>query len=145
MKRTTVRALPTVWISFNRPGKMTPVIRQIVGLVLAATVFATVPAQAELFRSKATGLLGAPLPDGATLVERTAGDVANGRDPRERYALKATTAEIVDFYVRAMLVTGWSRHPSTNERSGTLFFRKGRAMIGVLVNSKGNTFTLMGS
>lgn len=54
---------------------------------------APIPARATgLTRSKRTGLMGAPLPDGATLLERRAGDPTAGRDPSERYRIASSAA-----------------------------------------------------
>jgi hypothetical protein len=93
--------------------------------------------------SNQTGLLGVPLPVGAQLTQRTPGDPALGRDPSERYALSATALEIAAFFSQAMPAAGWAKDGTS---TGTaLFFRKDRLMIGVLINSSGGTFTLMGS
>jgi hypothetical protein len=89
------------------------------------------------------GLLGAPLPNGASLLNRTRGDPATGRDPSERYRVDASAAAIAAFYLAQMPKFGWLKDGTSTETA--LFFRKGRLMIGVLMNSKGQTFTLMGS
>ena len=105
---------------------------------------APVPARATgLTRSKRAGLLGAPLPDGATLLKRRAGDPTAGRDPSERYGIASSATDIAGFFNREMPVAGWSRDGSSTQSA--LFFRKGKLMIGVLINSNGQTFTLMGS
>jgi len=93
--------------------------------------------------SDQTGLFGAPLPEGATLVERKRGDPAAGRDPSERYAISSSAAEIAAFFNEAMPVAGWAKDGiSTGD---VLVFRKGNIIIGVLINQDGKTFTLMGS
>ena len=96
-----------------------------------------------LARSSQTGLLGVPLPAGARLTERTAGDPAAGRDPSERYAISAAAAEIIAFFNEVMPAAGWAKDGPSRPTSA--FFRKGNHMIGVLTNSDGGTFTLMGS
>ena len=56
----------------------------------------TLPSGASrLAGSNQTGLLGVPLPEGARLIERRAGDRAAGHDPSERYAISASAAEII--------------------------------------------------
>ena len=97
----------------------------------------------RLAGSGRTGLLGAPLPEGARLTKRTAGNPAAGRDPRERYAISASAAEIVAFFNEAMPKDGWAKDGPAGPTSA--FFRKGKLMIGVLTNRDGGTFTLMGS
>lgn len=101
------------------------------------------PTATRLAVSGRTGLLGAPLPEGARLIERTAGDPAEDRDPRERYAISASAAEIMDFFNEAMPKAGWAKDGQS--RPTGAFFRKGNLMIGVLTNRDGSTFTLMGS
>jgi hypothetical protein len=93
--------------------------------------------------SNETGLLGVPLPVGARLTQRTTGDPALDRDPSERYAVSASAVEIAAFFNQAMPAAGWARDGRST--STALFFRKDRLMIGVLINSRGGTFTLMGS
>ena len=93
--------------------------------------------------SNQKGLLGAPLPLAATLTQATPGDPGSGRDPSERYAVSASAPEIAAFFNEEMPAAGWEKDGrSTNT---ILFFRKGSLMVGVLVNSDGGTFTLMGS
>lgn len=97
----------------------------------------------HLAGSNRTGLLGAPLPEGAKLIERTAGDPAAGRDPSERYAISASAAEIMAFFNEAMPKAGWAKDGPSSPTSE--FFRKGNLMIAVLASREGGTFTLMGS
>ena len=103
------------------------------------------PAEAadSLGHAQATGLLGAPLPAGARLIERSEGDPANGVDPSERYQIQATTKQIMSFYDAAMKTAGWQIDQPVTPTAR--FFKKGRLMLGVLTNSEGGTFTLMGS
>jgi len=89
------------------------------------------------------GLLGTPLPVGATLVERTAGDPQFGTDPREQYRVKASASEIAAYFYGEMPKAGWLKDGSSSE--GYLFFRKDGKMIVVIINCNGGTFTLMGS
>lgn len=100
-------------------------------------------ASPALTPSDGTGLLGVPLPTGAQLTERTPGDPTLGRDPTERYAVSASAREIAAFFSQAMPAAGWAKDGTS--RNNALFFRKGELMIGVLINSSGGTFTLMGS
>lgn len=96
-----------------------------------------------LTASNQTGLLGTPLPEGAQLTQRTPGDPASGRDPSERYAMSVSAVEIAAFFNQAMPEAGWAKDGTSTNTA--LFFRKGNLMIGVLINSSGGTFTLMGS
>ena len=89
------------------------------------------------------GLLGAPLPSGATLTERQAGNPAAGRDPSERYTLSASASEISAYFTREMVKAGWAKDGTSTQYA--LFFTKGNLMLGVLINGKGGTFVLMGS
>jgi hypothetical protein len=100
-------------------------------------------ASPTLTPSNKTGLLGVPLPTGAQLTERTPADPTLDRDPSERYAVSASAAEIAAFFSQAMPAAGWAKDGAS--RNNALFFRKGELMIGVLINSRGGTFTLMGS
>jgi hypothetical protein len=77
------------------------------------------------------------------LVQATAGDPGSGRDPTERYSISATPAEIASFFNRQMPDAGWIKDGMSTDDA--LFFKKGALMIGVLINSEGGTFTLMGS
>lgn len=90
-----------------------------------------------------TGLLGVPLPEGASLVERNPGDAAAGRDPSERYSISASPEEIVAFFSKAMREAGWTKDGSSTDYS--LLFDKGNLMIGILINRNGKMFMLMGS
>jgi hypothetical protein len=104
----------------------------------------TLPSIASrLTASIQTGLLGVPLPKGARLIEQTAGDPAAGRDPRQRYAISASAAEIMAFFTEVMPAAGWAKDGPS--RPTSVFFRKGKFMIGILTTRDGSTFTLMGS
>ncbi len=100
-------------------------------------------ASSTLTSSNRTGLLGVPLPTGARLTERTPADPTSGRDPSERYAVSASGGEIAAFYSQAMPAAGWAKDGTS--MNNALFFRKGKLMIGVLINREGGTFTLLGS
>jgi hypothetical protein len=100
-------------------------------------------ASSRLTAADRKGLLGVPLPVGAQLTKQTPGDPASGRDPSERYSVSASAVELVAFFADAMPTAGWAKDGSSTNT--TLFFRKGRLMIGVVINSGGGTFTLMGS
>jgi hypothetical protein len=97
----------------------------------------------RLAASNQTGLLGVPLQNGAKLIEQTRGDPATGRDPRQRYAIPASAAEIISFFTEVMPAAGWAKDGPS--RPTSVFFRKGNLMIGVLTNRDGGAFTLMGS
>ena len=93
--------------------------------------------------SSKAGLLGAPLPEGAQLIDRTPGDPAAGRDPSERYSVAATAREIAAFFDREMPKAGWAKEGTSTETA--LIFQRRNLMIGVFMNRNGGTFTLMGS
>lgn len=90
-----------------------------------------------------TGLLGAPLPAGARLVERSDGDPANEVDPSEKYEIQATVEQIMAFFDDAMNDAGWQADGPAQPTAR--FFTKGSLMIGVLSNRDGGGFNLMGS
>lgn len=98
---------------------------------------------AALQSSGATGLLGAPLPVGATLTERRPGDSASGADPAEQYAIAASAADIAAFFDTAMPAAGWVKAADSTPTS--MYFEKGNVVLGVIMKSRGNSFTLMGS
>lgn len=103
---------------------------------------AILPAQtAALPLSGESGLLGAPLPGDATLVDKRAAD--ENRDARERYRISASAAEITNFFNTQMPAAGWSKDGASTPRA--LFFRKGKHNLAVLINGDGKSFTLMGS
>jgi hypothetical protein len=108
------------------------------------TYNAPAPARTTGLRpSGRTGLLGTPLPEGAMLLERKPGNPAAGRDPSERYSIPASAADIAAFFSREMPDAGWAKDGSSTEF--ILLFRKGKLMIGILINREGKTFSLMGS
>jgi len=108
------------------------------------TYNAPAPARTTRLRpSGRTGLLGTPLPEGATLLQRKPGNPAAGRDPTERYAISASAEDIAGFFSREMSAAGWAKDGSSTRY--ILAFRKGKLMIGVLINREGKTFMLMGS
>lgn len=90
-----------------------------------------------------TGLFDIPLPEGARLIERVAGDKDAGVDPRERYEISASAAEIVTFFASEMPRAGWKKTGPASQFA--LFFERRGIMVGVLTNQDGGTFTLMGS
>ena len=93
----------------------------------------------SLAASGRTGLLGVPLPTGASLTERTRGNPAEYIDPSETYAISATADDITAFFEREMPKAGW--YKST---SGLFIeFLKGDLVVGIYVSE--NKFTLMGS
>ncbi|CAN5880508.1 hypothetical protein BH23ACT12_BH23ACT12_22110 [soil metagenome] len=95
----------------------------------------------SLEASGSTGLLGVPLPKGATLLEKSPGSA--DADPRERYSISASAAEIEGFFSHAMPAAGWAKDGTSTD--GALFFRRGDVLIVILYDSDGGTFTLAGS
>ena len=111
---------------------------------ICRAVNAPPPADASSLKASGqTGLLGAPLPEGARLTEQTPGNRAAGRDPYESYAISATAVDIAAFFNRAMPGAGWSKDGASTKT--TLFFQKGNLVLGVLIDSDGGSFALMGS
>jgi len=110
----------------------------------------------ELEPSGKVGLLGTPLPVGATLEKVGHGDPRLGADPRgEQYRIEATAGEIVAYFNREMRNAGWgrlslrplNRHmpldcPIYLSRPSLLFTKDGKT-VGVLINHNGGTFTLL--
>ena len=90
-----------------------------------------------------TGLLGVPLPKGATLINRTPGDPAVEQDPTEKYEISASDADIAAYFRSEMIKSGWLKRGGSTEY--ILLFVKGKKMIAVFINSPGGTFSLMGS
>lgn len=88
------------------------------------------------------GLLGAPLPAGAILISQSAGDPAALRDPSERYEINASRDQVRSFYLREMPKDGWLKDGPTD---GSLFFRKGEQLLGVIMNPDSREFLLVGS
>jgi hypothetical protein len=99
--------------------------------------------RARLKPSGKRGLLGAPLPAGARLTERRKGDPAAGVDPAETYSIRASAADIAAFFYKVMPSAGWARGGASTDTS--LIFQKGKHMLGVIIDSGGKSFMLMGS
>lgn len=95
----------------------------------------------KLATAGSTGLLGAALPQGATLVERRAAEAS--ADPFERYTIVASASEIAAFFNETMLTAGWKRGGDSTETM--LFFERGTSVLGVFINRAGGSFKLMGS
>jgi hypothetical protein len=92
-------------------------------------------------RATKPGLLGAPLPKGARLTKKVAAN--SDRDAREEYTVKATAAAIAAFFAAEMAAAGWGRDGV--QKPTFLYFRKGSHKLGVIIDSDGGSFTLMGS
>lgn len=102
-----------------------------------------VEADAQLTASSDRGLFSVTLPEGATLVDRTAADPARGRDASEQYSLNASDAQIEAFFIREMVASGWQKEGP--ELPGMLVFSKGGRKVAVLTSRDAGTFSLMGS
>lgn len=101
------------------------------------------PVAGGLEASGDRGLMGVSLPEGAELIQATPGDASLGRDPSERYSISASASEIAGYFNRELVQAGWQKDGTSTATA--LFFEKGPQMVGVLINSNGGTFTLMGS
>jgi outer membrane biosynthesis protein TonB len=97
----------------------------------------------QLDRSSAAGILGAPLPQGASLAGRSHGASGTGDHPTETYAIEAQPSEILGFFEREMESAGWRKVFVSSEY--LLYFEKDERTVGVLVDRQGGLFTLMGS
>ena len=89
-----------------------------------------------------TGLLGAPLPDGARLLERTRGNPAEYIDPTETYSIEATANDIDLFFKHEMVNAGWF----ISHSGGPIIdieFEKDDYILQVYIRD--NRFTLLGS
>jgi len=89
------------------------------------------------------GILGCPLPQGASLSVRSHGSDGSDDHPTETYAIEAPAQEIVGFYEREMEQAGW--HKTTVSSEFLLYFVKDDETVGVLIDREGGFFTLMGS
>jgi hypothetical protein len=89
------------------------------------------------------GILGCPLPRGASLSIRSHGAAGADDHPTETYAIQAPAHEIVGFYEREMERAGWRKSFAASEY--LLYFEKDDRTVGILVERKGGLFTLMGS
>ncbi len=98
---------------------------------------------ALLAASGSAGILGCPLPQGASLAGRSHGSAGNDDHPTETYAIEAPAREIVGFYEREMERAGWQKALVSSQF--LLYFVKDDETIGVLIEPDGGSFTLMGS
>ena len=93
--------------------------------------------------SGTAGILGCPLPQGASLSVRSHGSDGIDDHPTETYAIEAPAQEIVGFYEREMERAGWHKADVSSEF--LLYFVKDDETLGVLIDREGGFFTLMGS
>ena len=100
-------------------------------------------AATRLAASGAAGILGCPLPQGASLSGRSHGSDGIEDHPTETYAIEAPAPEIVGFYEREMERAGWHKTLVSSEL--LLYFVKDDETVGVLIDREGGFFTLMGS
>jgi hypothetical protein len=98
------------------------------------------PPPASLLRSGKLGLLGAPLPVGATLLKQT-GPAATG-DAGEWYSISASLTDILAFFDEAMIADGWQK--SAPDTTGSRSYKKGTRDIVVMTNPTGGNFALTG-
>lgn len=99
--------------------------------------------------SKKTGLLGAPLPVGAKLTERTAADPEFSRDATETYTVPAPPAAVFAFYDRELKRLGWAPWGASVPGRKSFFVEKGAVRIAVLVSEEksapnATSLTIMG-
>ena len=96
-----------------------------------------------LAAAAATGMLGCPLPSGASLAGSSHGVGGSDDHATQTYKVRAAARAIVGFYEREMQRAGWQKSELSTEY--LLYFEKGERTLGVLVDRNGNAFTLMGS
>lgn len=89
------------------------------------------------------GMLGCPLPQGASLAGRSHGSAGSDDHPTETYAIEAPASVIAGFYEREMERAGWQKALVSSEL--LLYFVKDDETIGILIEPDGGSFTLMGS
>jgi hypothetical protein len=102
------------------------------------------PPPTGLKASGKVGLLGAPLPEGARLVDWAPaplpGEPAGQRGRFERYEIDAPAGDVADFFSQAMPGAGWAN--GGRAAPGALAFRKGGLTLTVQVKDGGGAFTL---
>jgi hypothetical protein len=96
-----------------------------------------------LAASGSAGILGCPLPQGASLAARSHGSAGSDDHPTETYAIEAPARAIVGFYEREMQRAGWHKTGVSSEF--LLYFVRDDETVGVLIDREGGSFTLMGS
>jgi len=110
-------------------------------LFLIAIVLAFATAPAPLHSARKLGLLGVPLPRGATLVSKMPQTAE--RDAMETYGTTATSAEIMAFFKAELPKSGWTRWRG-DIRPDWAAFKKGNRLIAIATNEKNKTFMIMG-
>jgi hypothetical protein len=101
------------------------------------------PKRIPLTPAGSIGILGCPLPAGATLAGQTHGAAGHGDHPTQTYEIPAAASDIVGFYESEMERAGWRKSFVSSEY--LLYFVKEDRTLGVLIEREGGTFTLMGS
>lgn len=103
--------------------------------------------QVNLRHSEQTGLMGAPLPDGAKLEESF--PESKERDPSQIWTVvDASRVDVLQFYEREMVHAGWRLHHELTQAYDRLVFARPPAKFGVVVDLKwkdGTRFLLIGS
>ena len=89
------------------------------------------------------GILGCPLPAGATLAGQSHGAAGRDDHPTQTYEIPAAASDIVGFYESEMERAGWRKSFVSSEH--LLYFVKEDRTLSVLIEREGGTFTLMGS
>ena len=108
----------------------------------SVTYVEATPAVTNTLRASGqSGLLGAPLPEGAALVGSNEG--GGSQAPSQRYELNASAEEIGAFFQESLAEAGWEQDGSPS--GGSFYFRRGSLILGVLISGKGGTFTLISS
>jgi hypothetical protein len=136
------RAAPTTPSLASRPARTTTS-KALSNLVPALPASAQPTPASLLAASSDAGILGCPLPRGASLSGRSHGSEGAEDHPTETYAIDAPAQEIVGFYEREMERAGWRKSFAASEF--LLYFEKDDRTVGVLIERKGGLFTLMGS
>jgi hypothetical protein len=101
------------------------------------------PRRIPLTPAGSLGILGCPLPAGASLARQSHGAAGHGDHPTQTYEIPAVASDIAGFYEGEMERAGWRKSFVSSEY--LLYFVKEDRTLGILIEREGGTFTLMGS
>lgn len=87
-----------------------------------------------------TGMFGVSIPDGSRLLERVA--ETPDTDGTEAYSVSLSRSQIHSYFHTNMRASGWT--PYMADQPTMLSFKKDNRVLAVVINSGGNSFTLMG-
>ena len=108
---------------------------------LIFAVAAATGCRGGLYRSDSRGMLNAPLPQNAKLVEVT--EETEDNDRQEIYSVDAWGSALRLFFLEEMRRDNWAYGPNSND--DVLFYEKGVWRLAIILREGGGAFTLMGS